>query len=487
MNLRHALVVGTSIMLCAPAFAQRTTGPTPPAVSIPTPGSPGAPRTLAGALAATYLRQPALQASRAQLRATDENVPQALSGWRPTVVMAGGLGYGDGMSRQLSNASGESVFLNSQTQRQIATAQATITQPLYTGGHTQANVNRAENLVFAQRAALLAQEESSFSDTVNAYVGVIEAQELLALNINNEQVLAKQLEATNDRFRVGEITKTDVAQAQAALSQATAQRQTAEGNLQTARATFQRVVGYLPPGNLVEPQPLALPVHTEDQAAAMSVTNNPTVIQALFNDAAAKDAVDVAFSQLLPQVNLQGQIFEQRNAALRSSETNGYEVLAQVSVPLYQGGAEYSAVRQARQTEEQNARLVSDAKRTAVQSAVQAWETLAAARASADSTRAAIRANAIALEGTEREAIVGSRTTLDVLNAQQALLNSRTTLVQNLAQVVTASYQVASALGRLTARDLRLNVPLYDDTAYYRAVRNRWFGLGDYATNQPGR
>jgi outer membrane protein len=487
MNLRHTLMLGTSIMLCAPAFAQSTTSPTPPSVSMPISGSPGAPRTLAGALATTYLNQPALQASRAQLRATDEGVPQALSGWRPTVVMAGTLGYGSGMTRTLSRALEESTYINSNTERQIGTAQATVTQPLYTGGHTQANVNRAKNLVFAQRAALIAAEESSFSDTVNSYVGVIEAQELLALNINNEQVLQKQLEATNDRFRVGEITKTDVAQAEAALSQATAQRQTAEGNLQTARATFQRVVGFLPPGNLVEPQPLALPVHTDQQAAAMASANNPTVIQALFNDAAAKDAVDVAFAQLLPQVNLQGQIFEQRNADSRSSETNGYAVVAQVSVPLYQGGQEYSAVRQARQTEEQNARLVSDAKRTAVQSAVQAWETLVAARAAADSTRAAIRANAIALEGTEREAIVGSRTTLDVLNAQQALLNSRTTLVQNLAQVVTASYQVAAALGRLTARDLRLNVPLYDDTAYYKAVKNRWFGLGDYATNQPGR
>jgi outer membrane protein len=118
---------------------------------------------------------------------------------------------------------------------------------------------------------------------------------------------------------------------------------------------------------------------------------------------------------------------------------------------------------------------------------VQAWETLVAAKASADSTREAIRANEVALEGVEREAIVGSRTTLDVLNAQQALLNSRTTLVQNLAQVVTASYGVAAALGRLTARDLHLPVPLYDDTAYFNAVKNKWAGLGDYAKDQPGR
>ena len=153
---------------------------------------------------------------------------------------------------------------NQRADRLIGTAQATLTQPLYTGGKTQANVNRAKNQVMAERATLIAQEQTSFTNTVNAYVGVIQAQQLLALNINNEQVLAKQLQATNDRFRVGEITRTDVAQAEAALAGATAQRQTAEGNLQTARGTFQQVVGFLPPGDLVEPQPLALPV--EDRA-----------------------------------------------------------------------------------------------------------------------------------------------------------------------------------------------------------------------------
>ena len=266
-----------------------------------------------------------------------------------------------------------------------------------------------------------------------------------------------------------------------------AQRQTAEGNLQTARGTYQQVVGYLPPGDLVEPQPLALPVKNEQAATAMAANNNPVVVAALFNDAAAKDAVDVAFSQLLPQVSFQGQVFQSNNAAARSSQSNGYQAVVQLSVPIYQGGAEYSAVRQAKQSEQQTSRLVDDARRTAVQNAVQSWETLVAQKASADSTREAIRANQIALEGVEREAIVGSRTTLDVLNAQQALLNSQVTLVQNLAQLVTASYQVASAIGRLTARDLHLPVPLYDETAYYNAVKDKWAGLGDYATNQPGR
>jgi outer membrane protein len=313
------------------------------------------------------------------------------------------------------------------------------------------------------------------------------AKQLLELQINNEQVLAKQLQATNDRFRVGEITRTDVAQAEAALAGAQSTRETAQGNLNTARGTFVQVVGFYPPDDLVEPQPLALPVHSEQEASGLASVNNPGVITALFNDSAAKDAVDAAFGALLPQVSLQGQTFESVNASGRSSASNGYQVTAQVSVPIYQGGAEYSAVRAAKQSQQQTHKLIEDARRTAVQNAVNAWDTLVAAKAAADSTRSQIRANEVALEGVEREAIVGSRTTLDVLNATQLLLNSRTTLVQNLAQVVTASYQVAAAIGRLTARDLRLPVPLYDETAYYNAVKDRWIGLGDYATDQPGR
>jgi outer membrane protein len=501
MQRYSGLLVLSAMLVATPAFGQ---GPTKlvapsgtPAPSAPT--SPGAPHTLAEALAATYATQPALLAERAKLRSTDENVPQALAGWRPTVVMAGTAGYGAGESRtyssQLCNGSGGAeCFENVPTSRLVGTAQATLSQPLYTGGKVQANVNRSKNQVMAERANLMAQEQTSFINTVTAYVGngtgtlgVVEAQQLLALAINNEQVLAKQLQATNDRFRVGEITRTDVAQAEAALAGATAQRQTAEGNLQTARATFQQVVGFLPPGDLVAPQPLSLPVKTEQDATAMAANNNPTVIAALFNDSAAKDAVDVAFAQLLPQVSFQGQVFQSNNAAARSSQSNGYQAVVQLSVPIYQGGAEYSAVRQAKQSEQQTSRLVDDARRAAVQNAIQAWETLVAAKAAADSTREAVRANAVALEGVEREAIVGSRTTLDVLNAQQALLNSQTTLVQALSQVVTASYQVASALGRLTARDLHLPVPLYDETAYYNAVKNKWWGLGDAATDQPSR
>jgi outer membrane protein len=237
----------------------------------------------------------------------------------------------------------------------------------------------------------------------------------------------------------------------------------------------------------VEPQPLKLPVRNQQEANTLAAANNPNVVSAQFNDAAARDAVDVAYSNLMPQVSLQGQAFQQNNSSLPRNTNNGAQLVATLSVPLYQGGSEYSLVRQARQQEQQTRKQLDDARRQAIQQATQAWETLVAARSTTESTRSQIRANSIALEGVEREAIVGSRTTLDVLNAQQALLNSQVTLVQNLASLVTASYTVASAIGRLTARDLNLPVPIYDETAYYNAVKNKWFGLGDYATDQPGR
>ena len=459
MNLRAALLL---MCVTAPAWAQ--------------------PRTLSDALSLAYSNNPALQASRAQLRATDEGVPQALSGWRPQIVVSGAVGYGDGSFR--SSAGGN--VRNTRNNRDIFSEQATLTQPIYRGGATRAGTSQADNRVFAQRARLIASEQQVFNDTVNAFVGVIQAQQILQLNINNEQVLARQLQATNDRFRVGEITRTDVAQAEAALAGARAQRQTGEGNLQTSRATYRRQVGELPE-QLIEPQPLKVPLKNQNEAAQLASQNNPNVIAALFDNAGARDAIDLAFAQLMPQLSLQAQAARNDNSSIASQRVIGGQVLLNASVPIYQGGAEYSRVRQARQGEQQARRTVEDARRQAIQQATQAWETLAAARFTIESTRAQIRANQIALEGVQREAIVGSRTTLDVLNAEQALLNSRVTLVQNLSNLVTASYTVAAAIGRLTARDLGLNVALYDETAYYDAVRGKLWGTGDAATEQPGR
>ena len=460
------------------------------AAGLPAGARAAGPRTLQDALTMAYSTNPTLLAERANLRAVDENVPAALSGWRPTVSVtaSGGRANGDSVLTTFPSALNKNQRTVSSTAgwRNANTESATITQPLYRGGQTVAGTNRAENQVMGERARLIAQEQTTFTNVVNAYVNVIQDQQVLTLNVNNEQVLARQLQATNDRFRVGEITRTDVAQAESALAGATATRQTAEGTLQTARSLYQQLVGEYP-GKLIEPQPLRLPTKTLEQAKALAGGNNPNVVAALFDDAAAKDNFDLQYAKLLPNLSLQGVVSRSEDSAIRGQRQDNAQLLATLSLPIFQGGIEYATIRQARQQQLQTRDRIEDARRTAIQNAISAWETYNAARATIDSTRSAVRSNQVALEGVQREAIVGSRTTLDVLSAEQLLLNSQVTLAQNLASLVNASYSVAAATGKLNARDLSLQVPLYDETAYYKAVHDKWFGTGDFATDQPNR
>ncbi|HEY8613894.1 MAG TPA: TolC family outer membrane protein [Roseomonas sp.] len=449
--------------------------------------APAGAQTLQEALAQTYVNNPTLATARAQLRVVDENVPQALAGWRPTVSLTGSAGYGAGTLRsRTTTARGERVGVTTDQDRAIGTVAATVTQPLYRGGRTVAATRRAENQVMAQRARLLATEQQALQDTVSAYVNVIRFQEEVRLNLNNAQVLQRQLDATNERFRVGEITRTDVAQAESRLAGARASRADSEGQLQNARASFQRVIG-LAPTRLTAPQPLTPAARSGEDASQVAALNNPAVVAALFDEAAARDFIDVQLGALLPQASLQAQAFRNDNQQTLGQRTIGEQVTATVTVPLYQGGAEYSQVRQARQDATRLRQVVDDQRRIASAQAIQAWETLQSARATVDSVRAQIRAAEIALDGVQREAVVGSRTTLDVLNAEQELLNARVSLVRALANVVTASHAVAQAVGRLSARDLNLPVALYDQEAYYRAVRDRWAGLGDYSVPQAVR
>jgi outer membrane protein len=447
--------------------------------------------TLESALAEVYLTNPALLAERAKLRATDENVPAALAGWRPQISYTVNPAFGYGTNTNRSSgfnvlAQPVTVSVTNANSRWEFTQEVTASQPIYRGGRTVAATAQAENQVRAERANLMGQEEQSFSDAINAFVTVIEDQQLYELQVSNVQVLGKQLEATNARFAVGEITRTDVAQAQAALAGAIAQRETAYGTLQTARATYRDVIGELP-GKLVEPQPLALPVHTLQQAETLASVNNAAVVSSMYADATDKDAVDVAYAALMPQVSLQVTADYANQSSFRGTIQRGGAVGPVITVPIYQGGSEYAAIRQAKQNEQSSRRNLDGARRSAVQLATQYWQTYIAARSTVASTRAQIRADEIALDGVEREALAGTQTTLDVLNAQQLLLGAQVTLVQNLAALVTDSYSLAGAIGRLTARDLALHVPLYDPQAYYHAVRDLPFGTGDHAVNQPGR
>ena len=492
MPISRGVGAGLAALLCSTtALAQKYDGSGQPSF---------VPHTLQEALASAYLTNPTLQAERANLRSIDENVPTAVAGWRPTVsvttsgtVESGASSAGTERQPILNQQTGITTFQQVTIPATALhglrgyTTGVSAVQPLYEGGRTTGQTHEAVNRVQAERANLISVEQQVFANVVSAYVGVIEDEQLLQLQINNEKVLEEQLRATNDRFRVGEITRTDVAQAEAALASARATRQQAEGTLQTAQATYTQQVGTPPPPNLIPPQPLMLPVQNQGQAVAVAVSNNPNVINALFTEASDQDAVDVAMSALLPKLNLQGQYINQADQGLPLERSFLSEGLLSLTVPIYQGGAEYAAVRQAKQTAQQGHRQVDVQRRSAAELAISNWQSLLSYKASIDSNRTAIQSNIIALDGVERQAIVGTSTTLEVLQQQQTLLTAQVALVQSLSSLVLTSYGVAAAIGRLTARDLRLPVPLYDETAYYNAVRNRAWGLNDYAVGQPGR
>ncbi|MCP1222254.1 TolC family outer membrane protein [Acetobacter orientalis] len=475
--MRRLCGVGLSAILCSTtAWAQKYDGS----------GSPNfIPHTLQEALSAAYLTNPTLQETRANLRAVDEQVPTALAGWRPTVTGNVGLSYYKGINSYGGN-NGAGGYVRPYDTPGYS-AGVTINQPLYTGGRTTAATHQAVNKVMAARADLISAEQKVFKDVVNAYVGVIEDEQLLQLNINNERVLQQQLRATNERFRVGEITRTDVAQAESAYASAKATRQQSEGTLQTAQATYMQVIGMAPPPNLVPPQPLVLPVHNAQSAAQLAVQNNPDVIKALFTESSQKDAVSVAMAAIMPKISATAAYQKTLNQSMSHQTNENKYATLNFEVPVYQGGSEYAAVRQAKQQLQANHREVDVQRRAAAQDAASNWQKLISYQAAISSNRAAIHAGTIALDGVERQAIVGTSTTLEMLQQQATLLQAQVALVQSLSNLVTASYNVAAAIGRLTAADLKLSVPLYDEKAYYQAVKDRLWGINDYALQQPGR
>ena len=428
-------------------------------------------QTLTQALAETYNTNPQLLAQRALLRATDEEVPQALSGWRPTVNFTGQVGGARSGFTTSALPSRYSTFF----QNQVNLA---VTQSIYSGGRTLAQTRQAMNTVESTRAQTLEIETTVFQAVAMAYLDVVRDQALVEVDRNNVEVLRKQLEATQDRFRVGEVTRTDVAQAEASLAQGQGTLTTAEGTLAQSRAEYVRAVGH-PPGILLLPRERpALPA-TREETQSLAANNNFSVISANFAELAARDNIDVVKSQLLPQVSLVGTV--QRlfapTISLSGSRENEASIVAQMTWTMYEGGALYSQTRQAQQTVGQRLSQVDDARRAAVQTATDAWETLKAARASISSFAAAVRAAQIALEGTQQEALVGTATTLDVLIQNQTLLTTQQQLIVAEHDSALAEFNVAAATGRLTAADLHLPVQLYDMERHFKQVRDKWAGF----------
>jgi TolC family type I secretion outer membrane protein len=432
-------------------------------------GPPARAETLEEALVDVYIGNPELAAGRARLRATDELVPQALAGWRPTITADTGIEGVTGQSR--SSTTGDQIDIDRTTRR----LGASVRQNLYAGGATTASTSRAENLVRAERANLLALEQRVLLDGIDAYTAVWRDRAVLDLALNNEQRLRRQLQATRDRFQVGEVARTDVAQAEARLSRARADVEAAKANLAGSAAFYERVIGHQP-GRLAKPTRLASLPRSLAEARTIAA-QNPSVIATTFSLAAAQDDVDVSFAALLPSVDLlaraerveepQSTLSWQRNASLGLSLT----------VPLYQGGAEYARVRAARQTVEARRNDLDNSHRTVQQAVAAAWDRLLAASAAIVALRAEVRANDIALQGVQEENLVGARTVLDVLDAEQELFNSRVDLVRAEREEILASFQLKTAIGELTTDGLGLRVERFDAERNYRVTRNRLMGL----------
>lgn len=441
------------------------------------------PMTLDEALGLAYETNPQLAAQQAALRATDEQVAQANAGYRPTVNAQGSYGverFGFTPFNPLAPLPGPTIANASEHPVQ---GQLTVTEPIFRGGRTYAEVRRAKALVRAGRAQLTNVEQSVLVSAITAYMDVVRDTAILTLRQSNVQVLAKQRDATKIQFDAGALTRTDVAQSEARLAGAQSDLTSAEGQLAVSRANFVQAVGR-PAETLVSDPNLPRLPGTEDDLRASAMKQNPVIVSAVESDRAASFAIDDSYGALLPQVSVQGQYFYQHGSLTNSiggvgSTDHGVAVLGLLNVPIYQGGADQAAVRQAQQLRDQSRHNVEVANRQVEDQVTSAWQTFQSAEATIQSNEATEKADEIAFQGVSKEQQVGGRTILDVLNAQQELLNAQVAVVTAKRNTVVAAYQVLSAEGALTAKALGLKVRFYDPQEHYDDDESRWIGLGD--------
>jgi len=436
-------------------------------------------QTIEAALAKAYENNPQINAQRALVRATNENVPQALSGYRPRISATANYGaqYIDSKNTAINTATGLPVTVEQHGWNDARGYGGTLTQNLFNGFQTGNRTRQAESQVFAARETLRVMEQTVLLDAATTYMNVLRDSATLDLQKRNVEVIQEQLRQTRDRFNVGEVTRTDVAQAESRVAAAQSQVLAAEANLAGSRAAFRRIIG-IDPGRLTPGTPVdRLSPNKRDDAIARGQAENPAVAAAEFGVDVAALQVKVNEGALYPSVNLQASVQQSHDMSLSTSRTFTGGVFGLVSVPIYQGGQEFSMIRQSKEIVGQRRLELALNREQARANVVQAWAQLEAAKAQIEATRAQVAAAEIALNGVREEARVGQRTTLDVLNAQQELVNSRVSLVTAQRDRVVASYTLLSATGRLSAAVLGLKVPLYDPMVHYQQVRDSWHGL----------
>ena len=435
--------------------------------------------TLESALIQAYQNNPTLNSQRAAVRAIDENVPQALSGYRPRVTVTASGGEQSISTVTKVTTTTPNSYSTQSGYNSPATTGVTATQTLFNGFQTANKTRQAEAQVQAARETLRLTEQQVLLNAATAYMNLLRDTAIFDLQKRNVEVLQEQLRQVRDRFNVGEVTRTDVAQSESSLASGRSQVLTAESNYKTSGAVYRQVIG-TNPGKLVAATPVDR-FSPRDLAGAVGVatTSHPSVTTAQYNIDVAQLQVKVAEGALLPTLSLQGNYTKNwlATSSLNTMESYNASVLGQLSVPLYQGGAEYSLIRQAKETLGQRRIDFDTARDQARQVVVQAWGQLEAAKGNIEATQAQVQASEIALNGVREEARVGQRTTLDVLNAQQALVNARVSLVTAQRDRVVASYTLLSGVGRLTPTVLGLRVPVYEAETHYEQVRDSWAGV----------
>jgi outer membrane protein len=433
------------------------------------PSAPASAETLSQALHAAYKFNPRLDAARAIQRATDEEVPRALSGYRPSIVGSADTGY----QLQTTKPAGSPTATTESNPRGYNVG---LTQPLFRGFRTKNAVSAAEATVRAGWEALRTTEASVLLEAVTAYNDVVRDQAIVLLRENNVTVLTRDLKATQDRFQVGEVTRTDVAQAQARRAQAVAALDLARANLKTSRASFERVIGH-PPSKLVEPKTASAVPKTLGNSTEIASRESPGVVAALYREQAARFNVDLIRGELLPTVQLEAGYGRRFDPSEAIEATESTTVTGRVTVPFYTGGEVQARVRQAKHTHVQRLQEIEQARTEVQAQVVTAWSQLQAAQAAVESDQASVSANRIALAGVREEERVGQRTLLDVLNAEQEVLNSEVTLATDRRNLVVASYTVLSTIGRLNAQELGVAQQVYDPEQHYNEVRRKWFDI----------
>lgn len=439
------------------------------AIALMLPADAGA-ETLKQALAQAYQNNPTLNAQRAASRAVDESVPQALSGFRPQVSAGADAGI-DWMRTRT-----KSGITTSGTVRPRGYG-VTVTQNVFNGFRTINQTRTAEAQVLGARETLRNTEQNVLLDAVTSYMDVLRDRAIVDLQKQNLEALREQLRATRDRFDVGELTRTDVAQSEARVALAESQLSAAEAALNASRAAFRRDIGVMP-RNLSPARPVEhLLPNALNAAIAASEQQHPAIAATRYGVDAASLQVKVAEGELLPIISLEGTVSRRHDPSLTLDSTADASLFGRLTVPLYQGGGEYSRIRQSKETLGQR-RLEADVTRDEVRAAViQSFGLLSASRFQVEAAQAQVDAAQIALNGVQEEFRVGQRTTLDVLNAQAELVNARVSLITAQRDRVVNSYSLLSAIGRLSAEVLRLNVQAYAPETHYNQVRDSWFGV----------